>query len=149
MKNLKEPIKSLLELYIGMRVQDDEGNIGTVKECYDIHNIFVKFDNGGTGLYCLIEGCADNIRINDEDIAIPYYTPLYPYNKIYPYNKTNSSNDEDGNANFTFTVSDGFSTYEFPLELDDDNSVQGIAEKIYKTFKLENRVGRLVKGNEY
>jgi len=143
MKNSKEPIKSLLELYIGMRVEDDEGNVGTVKECHDIHNIFVEFDNGGTGLHCLIEGCADNIRINDEDVAIPYYTPLYTYNKI------SSSNDIEINANFTFTVSDGFCTYEFPLELDDDNSVQGIANKIYETFKLKKQIGKIVERNEF
>ena len=60
-QNLQEPQKQALNipvvshsnLTVGMRVKDREGNIGTVKECDDIHNVFVEYDNGGSGLHCL------------------------------------------------------------------------------------------------
>ena len=45
---LHKHIVSHSNLVIGMRVQDDEGNVGTVKECEDIHNVFVEYDNGGS-----------------------------------------------------------------------------------------------------
>ena len=61
----------------GMRVQDGEGNVGTVKECEDIHNVFVEYDNGGSGFHCLVEGCTDTTTINDEQFEIPHYDPLY------------------------------------------------------------------------
>lgn len=154
MKNLGKPIKSLLELYIGMRVQDNEGNIGTVKECDDIHNIFVEFDNGGTGLHCLIEGCADNIRINDDDVAIPYYSPLYNFVEmrileIEKNTKVIVNMPEETNATFRFTISDGHCSYEYPLNISDKYSIYMIAERIYKAFNLKKEMGRLVKGNDY
>ena len=82
---IEEPLKPQLHLHIvshsnlviGMRVQDNEGNVGIVKECEDIHNVLVEYDNGGSGLHCLVEGCADTKTINDEQFEIPYYDPLY------------------------------------------------------------------------
>lgn len=47
------------DIKIGMRVMDEDGDIGTVKECDDAHNILVEFPNGGTGLYCLVPNCED------------------------------------------------------------------------------------------
>lgn len=46
-----------------IRVQDEEGTVGTIIDSNDIHNIIVEFDNGGQGLYCLCEGCelAENL----------------------------------------------------------------------------------------
>ena len=69
-------IVNLNNLVNGMRVQDGEGNIGTVKECGDIHNVFVKYDNGGSGLHCLIEGCIETKTINDQLVEISHYDPL-------------------------------------------------------------------------
>jgi hypothetical protein len=40
-----------------MRVSDSENHIGTITSCDDIHNVLVEFDNGGSGLFCLEEGC--------------------------------------------------------------------------------------------
>ena len=70
-------IVNLNNLVNGMRVQDGEGNIGTVKECEDLHNVFVKYDNGGSGLHCLIEGCIETKTINDQLVEISHYDPLY------------------------------------------------------------------------
>jgi len=30
---------------------------GTVKKMDDIHNVFVEYENGGSGLYCLDSNC--------------------------------------------------------------------------------------------
>lgn len=38
-------------------VMDNDGNTGMVIEAGDIHNILVQFDNGGSGLYCMVESC--------------------------------------------------------------------------------------------
>ena len=82
---IEEPIKPQLHLHIvshsnlviGMRVMDDEGNVGTVKECEDIHNVFVEYDNGGSGLHCLIEECIETTTINSQLVEMPHYDPLY------------------------------------------------------------------------
>jgi len=57
------------ELQIGMKVQDNDGNIGTIKKCKDVHNILVKFitGTGGYGFYCLDPECPQ------------HYDPLYKY----------------------------------------------------------------------
>lgn len=41
----------------GMKVIDYEGDIGTVSECGDPHNVIVQYDGGGRGLYCMEVGC--------------------------------------------------------------------------------------------
>ena len=43
----------------GMKVIDNDGDIGIVTECKDAHNINVKYKNGGAGLHCLQEGCEE------------------------------------------------------------------------------------------
>ena len=70
-------IVSQNNLFIGMRVQDNECNVGTVKECEDIHNVFVEYDNGGSGLHCLVEGCIETTTINGELVEMLHYDPLY------------------------------------------------------------------------
>lgn len=49
------------EICVGMLVADldHEFGIGTVKECKDIHNVFVQYVNGASGLYCLDPNCDD------------------------------------------------------------------------------------------
>ena len=54
------------DLVVGISVCDDNNNVGTVKECSDLHNVNVHYDNGGSGLYCIIESCHE-------------YDPLYHY----------------------------------------------------------------------
>ena len=47
------------ELKIGMKVQDNNGNVGIVKKCNDAYNVLVKFitGTGGYGFYCLDAEC--------------------------------------------------------------------------------------------
>ena len=48
-------------LEIGRKVIDEDGNIGTITECDDLHNVFVQLDNDmGSGLYCFAENCEEN-----------------------------------------------------------------------------------------
>jgi hypothetical protein len=54
---------------VGMRVIDQDDHIGTIKECEDIHNILVEYENGGSGFYCLDEKCEE-------------YDELYEYGLI-------------------------------------------------------------------
>ena len=42
----------------GDRVEDENGNIGTVVRADDLHNIEVGFDGGGMGLYCMVKECS-------------------------------------------------------------------------------------------
>lgn len=82
---IEEQQKNQLHLHIvshsnlvnGMRVHNAEGDVGTVKECEDIHNVFVEYDNGGSGLHCLVEGCIETTTINGQLVEIPHYDPLY------------------------------------------------------------------------
>ena len=56
------------ELKTGMKVKDEEGNIGIITLCKDIYSIIVKYatKEGGYGIYCL-----------DPDSKIPIYNPLF------------------------------------------------------------------------
>lgn len=62
----------------GRKVIDNEGNVGTIKH-YDeeMHNVFVEYDNGGSGVYCLIEGCKEPHEVNGHKFEIEQYDPLY------------------------------------------------------------------------
>lgn len=54
------------DLRVGMKVKDNDENIGTILQIKDIHNILVQFDkNSGYAYYCL--------DINDKK----YYDPLF------------------------------------------------------------------------
>lgn len=60
-------------IHVDMRVVDNDGNAGTVKECHDIHNVLVKFDSGDEGFHCLVPECIEHIN----GIDVPHYDPLY------------------------------------------------------------------------
>lgn len=64
------------DLKIGMQVQDEDHNIGTIIKCDNIHNIEVEFENG-YGLHCLVEGCYDTHVYDNEEFKINQYFPLY------------------------------------------------------------------------
>jgi agmatine/peptidylarginine deiminase len=57
------------DLKKGMKVQDDDGHVGTIVKFVDMHNILVKYEigNSGYGFYCLDP---ENKK---------YYDPLYKY----------------------------------------------------------------------
>ena len=46
----------------GRRVINEDGAIGKIKKCRDLHNVYVKYKNGGAGLYCFAEGCSENSK---------------------------------------------------------------------------------------
>jgi len=56
------------ELRKGMRVVDSDGDVGYIRDCDDIHNVFVVYDLGGSGLYCFDKDCEE------------YYPNLYDFN---------------------------------------------------------------------
>ena len=66
MEKINKPL-NYSDLSIDMKVCDDDGNIGTIKECKYLHNELVEYLDGGTGLYCL-------------DLTCSGYDPLYNYN---------------------------------------------------------------------
>ena len=55
------------KLKIGDYVYDSTFDAyGIIKEHKDIHNIFVEYDNGGSGLYCMDPTCEEfdhNLKI--------------------------------------------------------------------------------------
>lgn len=60
-------------LHKGLRViigDEDIGVIkGTVVDCDDLHYVYVRYDLGGFGLYCFVEGC----EVNSEKNGYPLY----------------------------------------------------------------------------
>lgn len=48
---------SFEEIKVGMEIKHD-GDIGIIDEIQDIHNIFIKFVNKGSGYVCLDKNCA-------------------------------------------------------------------------------------------
>ena len=74
-KHMKEEPLKFEDLKEGMRVEDLWGNPGTITECTDIHNVLLKFDNGGSSLYCFAEDC------EDRDL-----TPIYGIWKLFSRN---------------------------------------------------------------
>ncbi len=62
----------------GKTVIDNKGNIGIIQH-YDesLHNVFVKYNNGGSGLHCLNEGCKEPHEVNGHQFEIDQYDPLY------------------------------------------------------------------------
>lgn len=55
---------------IGIHVIDSHGNKGIVKTADDIHNIFVEYYNGGSGLYCIDPDC---LHLNNHEIFDPLF----------------------------------------------------------------------------
>ncbi len=46
-----------MKLTKGDSVKDKDGNIGSIVNADDPHNIEVVYYTGGSGLYCMVEGC--------------------------------------------------------------------------------------------
>ena len=62
---------------IGDRVIDSEGDIGTVSECDDPHNIFVRLDkNRGSVLYCVVKDCTDGYSDYGKLLIISKKSPV-------------------------------------------------------------------------
>ncbi len=47
------------DIVIGTRVVDTSGDTGEIKNVISIHNVYIEYDNGGSGLYCLDDTCKD------------------------------------------------------------------------------------------
>ncbi|MCP4355241.1 MAG: hypothetical protein GY793_06340 [Proteobacteria bacterium] len=52
-------VVSSSKIYKGLKVVDKDKNIGTVKQCFDMHNVWVVYDVGGSGFYCIEKDCKD------------------------------------------------------------------------------------------
>lgn len=67
-------------IFKGMRITDKDGKKGTVLDCSDLHNVHVildgkgliikdkEIDCGGSGLYCFVEHCPDNLEVYELNI---------------------------------------------------------------------------------
>lgn len=60
--NEDKAILKFEDLVIGLKVIDNDGWVGHIKECTDIHNVIVTPENSDKedniqNLYCLVEGC--------------------------------------------------------------------------------------------
>lgn len=71
-----EPLTSE-RVRVGMSVLDSEDNVGKILDCKDPHNVHVKYQREGSGLYCLIEGCCEKHKFSDQEHCIGMYDPLY------------------------------------------------------------------------
>ncbi len=79
MKNSSKASVTIDNITQGMTIYDSDGKKGIVRDCKDLHNIHVTFegtgiivdvdgkptDCGGSGLYCLIDGCDENSKLVD------------------------------------------------------------------------------------
>ena len=59
MTTTKETPLKFEELTQGMEVEDWWAEPGIVAECNDPHNVLIKFNNGGSGLYCMVQDCEE------------------------------------------------------------------------------------------
>ena len=48
-------------IFVGQNVINEDGDKGTITEIENIYNIYVKYDNGGSGIYCLNDCCNDKL----------------------------------------------------------------------------------------
>jgi hypothetical protein len=48
-------------IFVGQKVVDEDGDKGTITEIENIYNIYVKYDNGGSGIYCFNGCCNDRL----------------------------------------------------------------------------------------
>ena len=55
---MMQPLK-FEELKVGMIIEDLWCERGKIRECDDIHNIIVDFENGGVSIYCFDNDCDD------------------------------------------------------------------------------------------
>jgi hypothetical protein len=52
------------EIYVGMKVIDQDGDTGSISRIDDIYNVFIKYDNDGSGFSCLNGCCSDVLYEN-------------------------------------------------------------------------------------
>jgi len=48
-------------IFVGQKVIDEDGDKGTITEIENIYNVYVKYDNGGSGISCLNGCCNDRL----------------------------------------------------------------------------------------
>jgi hypothetical protein len=97
----------------------------------------------------LIDECANKVSIND----LPYEYIKRTITELVELceGKADLTSEKDlrvcevSNNNFTFTVSDDYCTYSYPLNINSHNSVDEVATKIFKAFKLKKENGKFVK----
>jgi len=56
-------------LVVGKCVVDSEQNKGKITNIDDLHNVEIKFDNGGSSLFCFVENCDENLK----DMQDPFF----------------------------------------------------------------------------
>ena len=61
-KKLHMSVVTYSNLRLGAKVVDCEQNTGIITSIKDPHNVEVKFDNGGAGLWCFVENCEEYIK---------------------------------------------------------------------------------------
>ena len=63
------------------KVINNDGNIGMIKH-YDteLHNVFVEYDNGGSGIHCLNFGCTELMEVEGHKFENKQYDPLFYFN---------------------------------------------------------------------
>ena len=48
-------------IFVGQKVVDETGEKGEITRIENIYNIYVKYDNGGSGIYCFNRCCNDRL----------------------------------------------------------------------------------------
>ena len=48
-------------IFVGQKVIDEDCDKGTITEIENIYNVYVKYDNGGSGISCLNGCCNDKL----------------------------------------------------------------------------------------
>ena len=48
-------------IFVGQKVLDEDGDKGEITRIENIYNIYVKYDNGGSGISCLNGCCNDKL----------------------------------------------------------------------------------------
>jgi hypothetical protein len=61
-KKLHISVVTYNNLQLGKKVVDGKQNTGVITSIDDLHNVEVKFDNGGAGLWCFVEDCEEFIK---------------------------------------------------------------------------------------
>ena len=58
-----------MKIKVHDRVRDGEGYTGIVVKVEDRHNIYVEYDGGGQGIYCLVKKCEGYDPLTKESSA--------------------------------------------------------------------------------
>ena len=48
-------------IFIGQKVVDEDGDFGVITKIENIYNVYVKYDNGGSGISCMYGCCNDRL----------------------------------------------------------------------------------------